>query len=129
MSEETLASINLQLIELVDEKNKRIVELERSLGLEKRYVELALRSQQIAIQEQVKRIAELEEKLEEAKHEKEFVYKCVERGLFQEGYGHEQALKNIFHFPSAPWNSKDWEWDVSHKSYAETFKQALKKEE
>ena len=60
-------------------------------------------------------------KMDEARLEKKFIYKQVERGLFDKHTSPEQALKNIAFWPDAPWASDKWNWDVSHKEYADEF--------
>lgn len=48
-----------------------------------------------------------------------YLWRWVERRLFEKPVNHEAALKVMLHHPSAPWNNG--EWDVSHKPYAEAF--------
>ena len=66
-----------------------------------------------------------EERVSELTAEKKFMFKQVERGLFDKHTKPELALKNMFYSPEAPWNDDKWNWDVDHKEYAEEFKQAL----
>jgi len=62
---------------------------------------------------------------EEWQYEKKFIYKQVERGLFDKHTKPEMALKNIAYWPDAPWASDKWNWDVSHKEYADEFYKAF----
>jgi len=75
---------------------------------------------------QAQELTAAQERIKELEEEKKFLYKQVERGLFDKHTSPELALKNLFYNPSAPWNDEKWTWDVSHKEYAEAFKQALK---
>lgn len=55
-------------------------------------------------------------------HEKEFIYKQVERGLFDKHTTPELALSNISYYPQAPWSEDStWTWDVTHKEYSAEF--------
>lgn len=54
----------------------------------------------------------------------EAVFKTVERGLFTPDlYAEDErgALKWIASYPSSPFKSEHWNWDVDHKDYAEEF--------
>lgn len=67
-------------------------------------------------------LTELRERLKELKDEKQFIYKQVERGMFCKHSGSKTALSNIAHHPNAPWaEGSSWNWDVSHKEYADAF--------
>lgn len=48
-----------------------------------------------------------------------FLWKWVERGLFDPKISHQEALNVLAHWPGAPW--KQGRWDVDHKPYAEAF--------
>jgi len=66
-------------------------------------------------------LEKLNEFMELQKSEKQFIYKQVERGLFDGETDSNAALKNIASHPQAPWSSTEWEWDVSHCDYSERF--------
>ena len=48
-----------------------------------------------------------------------FVWKWVERGLFDGQISEREALQTMAHYPGAPW--KMGRWDVDHKPYASQF--------
>jgi len=72
-----------------------------------------------------KALEELNEYMELQKSEKQFIYKQVERGLFDDGTDSKTALRNIASYPQAPWSSTEWEWDVSHCDYSDRFYEAF----
>lgn len=66
-------------------------------------------------------IAELNKFMESANCDRKFLYKQVERGLFDKHTTPEMALSNIAYSGSAPWDDDGFNWDVDHKEYAEEF--------
>lgn len=48
-----------------------------------------------------------------------YLWKWVERGLFDKHISENEALNAMAHYPSAPW--KNGRWDVDHKGYASRF--------
>lgn len=48
-----------------------------------------------------------------------YLWKWVERGLFDGQVSAKEALEVIAYHPAAPWKSS--RWDVDHKSYAKAF--------
>lgn len=53
------------------------------------------------------------------KQDMSFVWKWVERALFDKTIGRDNALKTLAHYPGAPW--KNGRWDVDHKEYSKAF--------
>lgn len=49
----------------------------------------------------------------------QYLWRWVERGLFDKQVTFSDAFKVMAHHPGAPWNNGVW--DVSHKPYAEQF--------
>lgn len=54
-----------------------------------------------------------------------FLWKWIERGLFDRQIGAYEALETMAFYPGAPW--KKGRWDVDHKPYAEAFYKAFPK--
>jgi hypothetical protein len=54
--------------------------------------------------------------LRELSEERLFLYRWVERGMFDDATRPKNALDVMAHYPNAPW--KNGRWDVSHKPYA-----------
>lgn len=48
-----------------------------------------------------------------------FIWKWVERAMFDKDIGMKNALDTLANYPGAPW--KSGRWDVDHKPYAEAF--------
>lgn len=48
-----------------------------------------------------------------------FIWRWIERAIFDDKLTHGDCLAVIAHHPSAPW--KNGRWDVDHKPYAEAF--------
>ena len=70
----------------------------------------------------MKLIKALADEVRGSRHEKEYIYKQVERGLFDKHTRTKTALKNIAYYPQAPWsNDSSWSWDVTHKEYSAEF--------
>jgi hypothetical protein len=71
--------------------------------------------------ERVERVTRIPEaaQVEEMGRELAFVWKWVERGLFDPSIDRLDALKTLAHYPGAPWNQG--RWDVDHKPYATKF--------
>jgi len=63
----------------------------------------------------------LDELREEMLCDKRFIYRWVERGLFDKHTTPEEALGIIAFGDDAPWKDPNWNWDVSHKEYADKF--------
>jgi hypothetical protein len=57
--------------------------------------------------------------VEELREELSFIYKWIERGIFDKHVSASDALGVIAHYPGAPW--KNGRWDVDHKEYANKF--------
>jgi len=80
---------------------------------------------QKALEQAVNHIDALTEALNDEivnnRYEKKFIYKQVERGLFDKHTTADLALNNIAYWLDAPWSNKEWSWDVSHKEYANEF--------
>jgi hypothetical protein len=55
----------------------------------------------------------------EIMREREFVWKWIERAIFDDALSAEECLSTLAHYPGAPWN--EGRWDVDHKPYAERF--------
>lgn len=54
-----------------------------------------------------------------------YLWRWVERGLFDRHHTPKQALDLMAHYPTAPWNNG--RWDVDHKDYGEAFYKAFPK--
>lgn len=48
-----------------------------------------------------------------------FVWRWIERALYDPTVGMRDALGVLAHYPGAPWNRG--RWDVDHKPYAAAF--------
>ncbi|MFC0302727.1 hypothetical protein [Rhizorhabdus histidinilytica] len=58
-----------------------------------------------------------------ALYEDGYLWKWVERGLFDEHISPRNALEVMAHHPGAPW--KEGRWNVDHKPYAKAFYEAF----
>lgn len=54
-----------------------------------------------------------------------YLWRWVERGLFDRHHTPKEALELLANYPSAPW--KNGRWDVGHKQYADAFYKAFPK--
>jgi hypothetical protein len=57
--------------------------------------------------------------IEPVMEERRFVWKWIERAMFDKTIRTADALSMLAHYPGAPWN--EGRWDVDHKTYAEAF--------
>jgi hypothetical protein len=54
-----------------------------------------------------------------------YLWRWVERGLFDRHHTPKEALNLLASYPTAPWNNG--RWDVDHKDYGEAFYKAFPK--
>lgn len=57
--------------------------------------------------------------VEELEAERSFVWKWIERAIFDKTLSKAECLSTLAGHPGAPWNNGGW--DVDHKPYAERF--------